>query len=372
MAWQFQDIKYGWRIGIAAVLMGGITIFTAVNVQNRITQRDAIQVILGTVERCYATQLTTNPTYSVSPPSFVRNWYSNDYVGTNAILYTNIFTNVISERLDHAMMIDLDAKIVALCPYYVDTNSVYDGTTNIVMLSFTGLLTSLNLGDHTNFTSIPTIGTNAATFGPWAWRNYIVAWQERYKVLNALKVTARSISLSSATGKSLSVNSASGRTNYAVMVAYFTSNWPSASGGVAGRIGSRIIGGETYPNIMGMDAWNEYAPFANITGLDTNISKTISYYVIGGQPYSTDHFIFDANGVAIGTNWTFYTSINAGYNSSNSSPVIFGNTNLDMPVLAGPPDIDLEWGEDQLRGFKLTDAKSIFDWQFNYCAVKYW
>ena len=86
-------------------------------------------------------------------------------------------------------MIDLDTKIKALCPYYVDTNSVYDGTTNIIMHTFTGLLASLDLGDHTNFTAIPAIGTNVATYGPWAWRNYVVAWQERYKVLEALKVS---------------------------------------------------------------------------------------------------------------------------------------------------------------------------------------
>ena len=181
MSFALKDIAYGWKIGIAAVLTGGITIYTAVNVQNRITQQDAIQVIIGTVERCYATQLTTTPTYSVNPPVFVRTWYDTN--GASVVI-----TNTIDWRTDRAMMIDLDAKIIALCPFYVDTNSVYNGTTNIVMHTFTGLLVKLNLGDGTNFTSIPAIGTNAAVYGPWAWRNYRVAWQERYKMLNAMEV----------------------------------------------------------------------------------------------------------------------------------------------------------------------------------------
>ena len=96
-------------------------------------------------------------------------------------------------------MVSLDSTIKALVPYYCDTSSIYDGTTNISMLTVTGLFSSLQIGDHTNqFTAIPcwtnnpgttNCTTNAATFGPWAWYNYVVAWQERYKVLNALKMT---------------------------------------------------------------------------------------------------------------------------------------------------------------------------------------
>ena len=186
MSIQTTALKYGWYIVAGAVLTGA-TIFVTDSTQKRITQRDAIQVILGTVERCYATQTATNPTYSVSPPSFVRSWVSTNGAGG---WETNQVTNSISWYTDRAMMVSLDATIKALCPYYVDTNSVYDGTTNIIMHTFTGLLTSLDLGDHTNFTAIPAIGTNIATYGPWAWRNYVVAWQERYKVLEAMKATA--------------------------------------------------------------------------------------------------------------------------------------------------------------------------------------
>ena len=176
------SLKYGWKV-LAILTIGTGTIFVADNVLNRITTKDRIEITLAIVERSLATQTGTNPaTYGVDPPSIVRTW--TDTNGASVIV-----TNSIAWRDDLSMKVELDAKIHALCPHYVDTNSVYDGTTNIIMHTFTGLLASLNIGDGTNFTAIPAIGTNAATYGPWAWRNYIVAWQERYKVLEALKVT---------------------------------------------------------------------------------------------------------------------------------------------------------------------------------------
>ena len=191
MAWSFTNLSYGWKIA-TGIALAGTTIYVAVNTRWRVNQVDVIELALGTHERCL--------TAGVTPPSFVRSWYSNSYVTTNvpgdavtnwtAQLYTNVYTNVIGWRTDRAMMVELDAKIKALCPYYANTNSVYDGTTNIIMHTFTGLLTSLDLGDHTNFTAIPAIGTNTATYGPWAWGNYVVAWQERYKMLEALKCVA--------------------------------------------------------------------------------------------------------------------------------------------------------------------------------------
>jgi hypothetical protein len=190
-------LRYGWRIVAGAVLTGG-TIYVASNAPKYIYQRDVVEIVLGVTERCLATQINTNSTYSVSPPSYVRSWVTtNGLSGTNFAWVTNQVTNQLSWFTDRAMMVDLDAKIFALIPYYVDTNSVFDGTTNIVMLTVTNLFATLGIGDHTNqFTQIPcwtnnpgttNCTTNAATFGPWAWRNYVVAWQERYKVLNALK-----------------------------------------------------------------------------------------------------------------------------------------------------------------------------------------
>jgi hypothetical protein len=177
-------IKYGW-VYLASLTIGTGTIFMVNPVLNRITLHDRIEVFLGVVERCYATQTGTNTDgsgiYAVAPPVEVRTWY--DANGTSVTV-----TNAIEWRDDLSMKVDLDAKIFALIPCYVDPATVYDGTTNISMLTVTGLFASLQIGDHTNqFTAVPAIGTNAATYGPWAWRNYVVAWQERYKVLNALR-----------------------------------------------------------------------------------------------------------------------------------------------------------------------------------------
>ena len=180
------SLRYGWKV-LAILTIGTGSIFVADNVLNRITTKDRIEVTLAVVERCLATQTGTNgagePVYAVDPPSIVRTW--TDTNGASVIV-----TNAIAWRDDLSMKVELDAKIHALCPHYVDTNSVYDGTTNIIMHTFTGLLASLNIGDGTNFTAIPAIGTNVATYGPWAWRNYIIAWQERYKMLEALKCVA--------------------------------------------------------------------------------------------------------------------------------------------------------------------------------------
>jgi len=125
------------------------------------------ECVRGVNERCWATQYQTNPVaYRVEP-------------FTNTTFY-----------LDKSLMGAMASKIKSLVPYYVDTNTVYNGTTNIVMLTVPGLWASLEIGDRTNqFTCTPAIGTNAATYGDDPWRIYVTNLQEQYKVLNALKVT---------------------------------------------------------------------------------------------------------------------------------------------------------------------------------------
>jgi hypothetical protein len=162
-------------------------------------------------------------------------------------------------------MIALDAKIKSLIPYYADTNTVYDGTTNIVMLTVTGLWASLGIGDKTNqFTRTPcwtnsistnwvvnytsywpstngtatnicytsdyqqvvnyalswtatgghvwvsasnwassvVIVTNAATYGEYPWQIYAQDLEERYKVLNALHITKHAVNVNTSPGGS--------------------------------------------------------------------------------------------------------------------------------------------------------------------------
>jgi hypothetical protein len=168
--------------------------------------------------------------------------------------YFEIVTNTIGWHIDRDMMVSLDATIKALVPYYCDTNTVYDGTTNIVMLTVTGLWASLKIGDGTNkftrepawtnsvitnwivnytsywpstsgvttninytsdyrqvvnyaqswtatgghvwasasnWSSVAVTITNQATYGDYPWQIYAEDLQERYKVLNALKKILR-------------------------------------------------------------------------------------------------------------------------------------------------------------------------------------
>ena len=114
-----QSLKYGW-VALATLTIGTATIFVAPSVLRRITLHDRIEVTLAVVERCLATQTGTNPvTYAVDPPSIVRTW--TDTNGASISM-----TNALAWRDDLSMKIELDAKIEALCPYYVDTNSVYE------------------------------------------------------------------------------------------------------------------------------------------------------------------------------------------------------------------------------------------------------
>jgi len=201
VSWSFTDLKYGWKIA-TGITLSAATIYVANNIRERINQVDEIELDLAIAERCLATQYSTNPvSYYVSPPQYVRSWYSNSYetqvvagvTSVVAVLYTNVFTNAVGYRTDRAKAVARDATIKALVPYYCDPDTIYDGTTNIVMLTVTGLWASLGIGDRTNqFTRVPewtgTNGvTNAATYGALPWRIYVTDLQERYKVLNAMQ-----------------------------------------------------------------------------------------------------------------------------------------------------------------------------------------
>jgi hypothetical protein len=78
------------------------------------------------------------------------------------------------------MLTNSDPQIKEVVPYYCDSNGV--------PLTVTGLWAQLGIGDGVSeFTSIPAMGTNAATYGELPWRIYITNLVERYMVLNALK-----------------------------------------------------------------------------------------------------------------------------------------------------------------------------------------
>ncbi|MBU0714076.1 MAG: hypothetical protein KJ964_01800 [Verrucomicrobia bacterium] len=119
-----------------------------------------MECVSGMNERCQATQYQIDPVaYRVAP-----------------------FTNTTGFYLDQNLMGAMATNIKSLVQYYVDTN--------IVMLTVPGLWARLEIGDHTDqFTCMPAIGTNAATYGDCPWRIYVANLQERYEVLWKLKQT---------------------------------------------------------------------------------------------------------------------------------------------------------------------------------------
>ena len=364
MSFSTTAIKYGWVYLTALGVITGTTIYVASNTRQQVKPEDIIEIALGVHERCLATQITTNPTYSVDPPSIVRTW--TDTNGASIIV-----TNTIGWHTDRAMMVDLDTKIKALCPYYVDTNSVHDGTTNIIMHTFTGLLTSLDLGDHTNFTAIPAIGTNIATYGPWAWRNYVVAWQERYKVLNALKMTAHShtpVVTVYRSGGGSSTSSYSDAKSKAV--AHWATNdleyyYPGFFAYDTAHKFSQLYYGSGGYGASLVSSYLEYHVVGINTQIDVSTPKMYVFAYLNGDEFNAfgDGFLENQYKGFVGSY----------YPSSNTYIFKIGDPELDIP--SWPAD-DSPWGWTfyNTRG-AIVVPKPIFlicDWTFLYCVDKYW
>jgi hypothetical protein len=127
----------------------------------------------GVYERCYATQYLPNPTYYVSPPTFI---------GTNGWYLSTI------------VMQSLDDKAKSLVQHYVDSTTwAPDKGSFGSHYTVTSLWPKLSIGNGVDqFTGTPAIGTNPPTYGDYPWRVYSKSLEERYKVLKALKWTVDS------------------------------------------------------------------------------------------------------------------------------------------------------------------------------------
>ncbi|MDD5486487.1 MAG: hypothetical protein PHW65_02910 [Dehalococcoidales bacterium] len=171
----------------AKVLLSAIWLFAAVSMgfsesfPNRPTANELDGIVIsgtqcarGVNERCWATQYSTNPvSYHVAP-----------------------FTNNSCWYLDQSLMETIASKARSLVSYYVNPATVYDGTTNITMLTVTGVWAQIEIGDHTNqFTLTPAGGTNTATYGDNPWRISQTNLTERYNVLHVLKWTRSPLSV---------------------------------------------------------------------------------------------------------------------------------------------------------------------------------
>ncbi len=208
MAWSFTDLHYGWKIA-AGIALAATTIYIAKQERWRINQTDVVEIVAGTAERCFATeQGEYGGTYKVDPLEYKTLWWSNAWetqvvggvTSVVAVAYSNEVTNAIGWKTDSAMLVANDAKIFALIPEYLKTDTV--GTT-FEPWTVEGLFAALPVGDGTNkflsvkeyiYQAIGTNGitntlTNAATYGAWPQRAYVTNFQERYKVINALETT---------------------------------------------------------------------------------------------------------------------------------------------------------------------------------------
>ena len=382
MAWSFTDLRYGWKIA-TGIALASTTIYVANNTRWRVNQADVIELALGVDERVMALQTGTNafgaPVYPVARPSFVRNWITNNYetqvvggvTSVVAVAYTNTFTNTIGYRTDHAMMVELDAKMKEIVPYYVDTNSVYNGSTNIVMLTFTGLLAKLNIGDGTNFTRTPAIGTNAATYGELPWRIYVEDLQERYKVLNALKIGKPTVT-GGWVGTNIFVEEHDQYISFSNLCDRADATFNLTSG-------TASDGGP-----------QSFYGFLGFIVMFTDISVTRSHYCVG--PFITNDLFepyikIEARSIRVGNTGPFGQPYSTNY--FGGLGMVGGESNW-VTILEKGTEIS-EWEESDDYGTVLLPSRppynndkpvegyytevrytALYYFNFNYCTNKYW
>ena len=459
MAFATTAIRYGWVALVSLGVITGTTIYVLDNTRKQVKPEDIIELALGVHERCLATQYQTNPVaYWVTPPSFVRTWYSNVYTTNGVTIYTNIVTNTIGWHIDRDMMVSLDTTISNLIPYYVDTNTVYSGSTNIVLLTVTGLWAALQIGDKTNkFTSTPcwinqvqtnylicytsywptngatfpttnnytstvngvinygtnwdgtNVGwgvisnwpsevvqtTNAATYGDYPWQIYTEDLEERYKVLNALRITEPT----SPDKTHVLANGDTGygdmHTNYPALydmtISQFTTNQYSTTNNITfdefddislvyeAQWSSFYMEGGNY------EGWRRGA-IASVSvqitdsSITTQIESSVCAYGKATTCEGIFHYVFyvqtnrfNDNSYSISTNiYTLMTTIsNEFFLFDPHTKIPTEGTVPDVPSATEfTPDLLEQW--EVITGFMVKDIHYLRNWQFNYCTNKYW
>jgi hypothetical protein len=343
-----------------------------------------------------------------------RNIGEEIYTATN---FTEIVTNTIGWHIDRDMLVSLDSTIKALVPYYCDANTVYDGTTNIVMLTVTGLWASLQIGDGTNkFTREPawtnpvstnwivsytsywpsTSGvatninytsdyrqavnyasswtatgghvwvtssnwasqvaqtTNQATYGDYPWQIYTEDLQERYKVLNALKVLPINTTASYLQQKYLSTHdsftNAWSLTKTRAENTFSTSDYQTVSTPGCYGFTQGISNGD-------VNIYSSYLPFApsNPFGLTSVVFSFQTFIYAFKYVHTGYENTYDDNGLGLPENT--YTLI-------NSFP--FGLEEHVIPVWCDQPSTT-----GKLKGFGGI-IHTFLNFDFQYCTNKYW
>jgi hypothetical protein len=397
-------------------------------------------------------------------------------------------TNTIGWFPDRNYMIALDAKIKSLIPYYADMNTVYDGTTNIVMLTVTGLWASLGIGDKTNkFTREPawtnpistnwivnytsywpstngmttnicytsdcrqvvnyayawsntlttnyfyntnnvltntTISTNwyhvwtngsnwasevvqitnAATYGDYPWQIYVEDLQERYKVLNALKIIGRT--------KESGAYSYVG--NYNSFSSGSQSNLESAKEIAEGGFltNSVIYTNQNIDMVLwyGKDRayYSEDSSIALINiyrteitkikynySIETSVLHKVSYYyrpftnlVEFGYGVSHAPLEWGDNGSELDGTYSWHLLLpeeewnNSAFSEVNCSIGLSKGTipsEVDSPslgdgylVLYDPYGYGWLGNWNKIKGMKFSGNQMTIDWNFQYCTNKFW
>jgi hypothetical protein len=353
--------------------------------------------------------------------------YTNDTVITNSF----VVTNAIGWHIDRQMVSELDVKIKNIVPLYLDPVSVTNGL-GPVALTVTGLWAQLSIGNGTNqFTRTPcwtnvlttnyivsyttyyptgdvaavcytsredqvvnyasawdgsnyawTVAsnwpaivlqeTNSATYGELPWQVYAQDLEERYKVLNALKVVNASVTWGDAAFRRLGGGSSTSP---------YPTNWATATAQADAALALTAVGGAQpygytigylWPGV-GYRASKSFSTTITVHRVlahaqATNLNGTVSWYV-SLTNYQSDigyDMDYDQNGTPNDEMGVYYLWTNISMTAgvySNNVPICSDVNWCDEPV-AGT--------NMTLRGFDRAGHFLTCEPEFMYCTNKYW
>jgi len=159
MSIPIQAIDYGWW-----AVTGLATLASALYSNpppGFVVGRDVMEPVLGTAERCLATEYSTN-LFCVAPLTYLHPWKTNAYSATNVEVYSGVFTNVFEWYIDRDLLTNNDIHLTSAIPWYVASNAV--ATTNLSPL-VNGIVPLTAWGNYVVSTSL--------------WERYELAWYLR-------------------------------------------------------------------------------------------------------------------------------------------------------------------------------------------------
>lgn len=413
------NLRYGWRALESMGALTNSTIYQAGNTRKTVLAEDVIEIVLGTWERCLATQYQTNPAaYWVTPFDVVRTWYSNVYNSNSVSVYTNVVTNTIGWSIDRQLFLNLDTTIKGLVQHFIDSNTVSDGLSNMPLLTVTGLWASLGIGDGTNqFTRLPG-WTNSITTN-WL-INYTSYWPSTNGTATNINYTSHYQQVVNyaqswtATGGHVWVN----YSNWPTEVIQETNEptfWPNAIPrqiyaedlierykvleALRYRVGDTVkagirVAGTSYSHIASQ--WGSVAFTDGDSQGVVEYEPAVWIDTIGGGPLEIDkvrlrfpyglgtnvEYIAHFSGV-VSLNYNYTNPPGWGYESefmSFEAPASLGTLftiiSTNQPLTVGdstniPPDPgpqNPEW----IRSWQVWQYRNFIDFQFKYCTNKYW